>query len=225
VSYRTVRSYHGLTLAGRLTISPIPELASLHVPGSRRYIASPAFAAAETTTTPIAKGPLLELQLNCTGTPSANHSATDISIHEKGAAAVVGLEVLSSSDRRFFTTIGFNYSSGRLFVDHTNSGRNFTSGIVQTAPLPGGHGEAAAAAAGGGGVQLYILVDHALIESFLNRRAVITSWISELMSEPAPGGAPGAGGAEERAVYALPAPAGVACTFSSAELTALQPVR
>jgi hypothetical protein len=78
--------------------------------------------------------------------------------------------------------------------------------IVQTAPLAGG--------AESNEVEIIILVDRGLVESFLNRRAVISSFISEIMSETTPAPA-------ERTVAVSPAPAGVTCKFEGYALQEL----
>ena len=80
--------------------------------------------------------------------------------------------------------------------------------IVQTAPLAGG------AEADGNEIEIIALVDRGLVESFLNRRAVISSFISEIMEETTPSPA-------ERTVAVSPAPAGVSCTFESYALQEL----
>jgi hypothetical protein len=115
-----------------------------------------------------------------------------------------------------FTTVGYNYSSGRLFVDQSKTCCADVSQargtakpqLLQTAPL---HNSTA-----GEGIQLYVLLDHALIEAFANRRAALSSWVGQIMWHDAP--SPG-----ERRTFVLPAPAGVECTFQSWELLPLLP--
>ena len=76
------------------------------------------------------------------------------------------------------------------------------------APLAGG------VESDGNAVELVLLVDRGLVESFLNRRAVISSFVSELMAETTP--AP-----VDRTVFVTKAPSGVTCTFEGYELMEL----
>ena len=67
----------------------------------------------------------------------------------------------------------------------------------------------------GNAVEIVVLVDRGLVESFLNRRAVIlSSFVSELMAETTPAPA-------ERTVFVAEAPSGVTCTFVGYELMEL----
>jgi hypothetical protein len=139
------------------------------------------------------------VQLNCSGTPTAD-------------GGVVGVNVLANDGMGSFTTVGDNYSSGRLFVDQskaccadaTSSGSQVEGAakpkLLQTAPL---HNSTE-----GEGIQLYMLLDYALIEAFANRRAVLSSWVGQIMWHDAPS-------PDERQTFVLPAPAGVECTFQS----------
>ena len=194
---------------GRVTFSPLPEIATLHTPGSRTTMAlagSRGDSGGPLATA--ANGSMLELQLNCTGTPAAG-------------GGVVGVNVLANDGMGSFTTVGYNYSSGRLFVDQSktccagnDSGDRSEAaaaakpGLLQTAPLLN--------STAGEGIQLYVLLDYALIEAFANRRAVISSWVGQIMWHDAPP-------PDERRTFVLPAPAGVACTFQSWELQPLLP--
>eukprot|EP01043_Picozoa_sp_COSAG02_P016642 COSAG02_NODE_737_length_17855_cov_18.729049_2_plen_165_part_00 len=131
------------------------------------------------TTTAHNLGSLLELQLNCSGRP-VQGSSTDI----------IGMHVLGTSDRESYTVVGYNYTSSRLFVDHRRSSRHVNSTVVQTAPLHIGtslnedqerYKEAlkplASTSSANFLVELVSLVDYALLESFVNRRAVLSSWV------------------------------------------------
>ena len=66
------------------------------------------------------------------------------------------------------------------------------------------------------GVQLYVLVDYALIEAFANQRAVLSSWVGQIMWHDVPP-------PDERRTFVLPPPVGVKCTFQSMELMPLLP--
>ena len=128
-------------------------------------------------------GSSLELRLNCTGTPTTATATTITS------SAIVGLRILARADQSEYTTVGFNYTSRRLFVDHTHSG-SLASTIVQTAPLaPLAVGTKTNTATAGAStsdtvdsVELYVLVDRALVESFVNGRAALSSWVTEVMA-------------------------------------------
>jgi hypothetical protein len=73
---------------------------------------------------------------------------------------------------------------------------------------------AGGAASDGNQVEVIALVDRGLVESFLNRRAVISSFISEIMAETTPAPA-------DRTVAVAPTPAGVTCKFESYALEEL----
>jgi hypothetical protein len=264
---------------GRLSFSPLPEIATLHKPGSRTALS---LRGGDDTGSPLAtaaNGSMLELQLNCSGAPTAASGG--------GGGGVVGVNVLANDGMGSFTTVGYNYSSGRLFVDQSKTCCADVSQargtakpqLLQTAPL---HNSTA-----GEGIQLYllrsilvkrlkfrlsgsarksqkrfrdtptfkiqavlariqpfqrsnersergdhpvrlsgshtnidrsryVLLDHALIEAFANRRAALSSWVGQIMWHDAP--SPG-----ERRTFVLPAPAGVECTFQSWELLPLLP--
>ena len=72
--------------------------------------------------------------------------------------------------------------------------------IVQTAPLAGGPDK--------NQIEIIALVDRGLVESFLDRRAVVSSFITEIMAETTPAPA-------DRTVAVTPLPAGVSCQFES----------
>jgi hypothetical protein len=80
--------------------------------------------------------------------------------------------------------------------------------IVQTAPLAGG------AESDENEIEIIALVDRGLVESFLNRRAVISSFITEIMGEAVPP-------PEERTVAVSAVPSGVSCKFESYALQEL----
>ena len=175
---------------GRITFNPIPEIAqTLRKPGAAAFKLS---AAADLEGATTVKGSSLELHLNCSGAASVG---------------TVGLQILAHGDKSKFTTVGYDYSSKQLFVDHSNSGA-MASSIKQVAPLAGG------VESDGNAVELVLLVDRGLVESFLNRRAVISSFVSELMAEATPTPA-------ERTVFVAKAPSGVTCTFAGYELMEL----
>merc|ERR1712167_222943 len=88
----------------RLTISPIPELASLRQPSSH-IVAN--IDANRRNQIPHASGSLLELRLHCTGTPANGDH--------------VGFQVLAGPGNATWTTVGYNYSAAQLFIDHRHS--------------------------------------------------------------------------------------------------------
>ena len=218
--YHLIPRDMGLDAQGRVTFSPIPELASLHQPGTRVVHELPAAAprggsdggkavtaAAVLAPQPRAmrtnaSGSMLELQLNCTGAPTSPGAHGD----------VVGIQLLASDDLTQYTTVGFNYTSQRLFVSQKRSSAagllGGRGGLMQTAPLRGGLGP--------DGLQLFVLLDYALIEAFANRRAVLSSWVGQIMWKDTPAPA-------DRKVFALPPPEGVTCRFQAWGLTPLLP--
>ena len=192
----------GVDAKGRLTISPIPELATLRKPGSHTSAwldsQQPAPSAAA------AKGSLLDLRMSCKGRPT-------------GASNAVAMNVLVGPGGTTFTTIGYNYSSSQLFIDHRQSSSQcpdrVTCGpdaIVQTAPLQGGGLDA------GEPVELTVLLDGGLVEAYLNNRTVMSVWVVEVMNSTAAGLTPAS-----RTAAALTPPAGVTCHWESHELQAL----
>jgi sucrose-6-phosphate hydrolase SacC (GH32 family) len=178
---------------GRITFNPIPEIAqTLRKPGSAAFELSAGAAGRYIDGATTVKGSSLELHLNCSG--AAN-------------TGTVGLQILAHADKSKYTTVGYDYGAKQLFVDHSNSGAQ-ASTIKQVAPLAGG------VQSDGNAVEIVVLVDRGLVESFLNRRAVISSFVSELMAETTPAPA-------ERTVFVAEAPSGVTCTFVGYELMEL----
>lgn len=198
----------GLDAASRLTISPIPEIATLRRPGTHS-ITTLVGSNQSTITSPegsAPKGSLLELHLNCTGRP------------QLPATARVGMEVLIGPDGTW-TTIGYNYSATELFIDHRHTSAVCQDHVTcgpdanyQKAPLTGG-------LASDSTVTLTVLLDGGLIEAFLNRRTVMSVWAEELMNETAPGHGP-----TDRGAMALMPPDGVQCNFESWALEPLPPL-
>lgn len=192
----------------RLTFNPIPEIATLRT-GVSRALSPEAFESdargGKTTSTGVV-GTLVEVNLTCTGMPT------------NGPHGRVGVEILAAADGSSSTFVGYDYETKRLVVDHTRSssasssanqkGKAASPPIVQTAPLAGG------VESDGGAVEVYVLVDGALVESFLNRRAVISSWVSEVMSGTSPS-------AFNRTVLVAPVPEGVRCAFQGHELMSI----
>jgi hypothetical protein len=97
-----------LDTKGRVTFSPIPEIAStLRVPGSRVALTTSGDSSSDDgATMTAAKGASLEVHLNCTGTASS------------GRAAV---RILGTADGKAYTEIGYDYATKRLVVDHSKS--------------------------------------------------------------------------------------------------------
>ena len=94
----------------------------------------------------------------------------------------------------------------RVLFPATGWHKPMASTIKQSAPLAGG------AESDNNEVELVLLVDRGLVEFFLNRRAVISSFVNEIMAETNPSPA-------ERAVLVAEAPSGVTCAFVSYEWT------
>ena len=202
----------GVDGKGRLTISPIPELATLRKPGTRTSKALRGSATGGGRPVPLADGAatgaLLDLRMACEGRPSG------------GGGGTVAMDVLVGPGGSTFTTIGYNYSSSELFIDHRHSSTQCPDrvacgpdAVVQTAPLQGG------GLGAGEPVELTVLLDGGLVEAYLNNRTVMSVWVVEVMNEKAAGRAPAA-----RTAAALPPPAGVSCHWESHELRALPPI-
>ena len=196
----------GVDAKGRLTISPIPELATLRKPGSHTstWLHSSDTGQPAPMADGAATGSLLDLRMTCEGQPS-------------GASDTVAMNVLVGPGGATFTTIGYNYSSSQLFIDHRHSSTQcpdrVTCGpdaIVQTAPLQGGGLDV------GEPVELTVMLDGGLVEAYLNNRTVMSVWVVEVMNETAAGHTPAS-----RTAAALAPPAGVACHWESHELQAL----
>jgi hypothetical protein len=98
-----------------------------------------------------------------------------------------------------------------MFVDHRWSSRTGASSIVQTtaAGLVVQPGESS--------LVLDVLVDGALLEVFGNRRAVISSFVTELMSEGTTVMAP----ADRATFLAAPPVGGLACKWEAHRLMGL----
>ena len=153
----------GIDAKGRLTISPIPELATLRKPSTRTSAwlhpsSNPGEQAPVADVT--ATGSLLDLRMTCEGQPS-------------GASDTVAMNVLVGPGGRTWTRIGYNYSSSQLFIDHRHSSAQCPDrvvcgpdAIVQTAPLQGGGLDA------GEPVELTVMLDGGLVEVYLNNRTV-----------------------------------------------------
>eukprot|EP01048_Picozoa_sp_COSAG05_P020848 COSAG05_NODE_3669_length_1918_cov_1.487631_1_plen_238_part_10 len=173
----------GVDAKGRLTISPIPELATLRKPGSHTstWLHNSSFTTgqpAPMADAATATGSLLDLRMTCEGRPS-------------GAREIVAMNVLVGPGGTTFTTIGYNYSSSQLFIDHRHSSTQcpdrVTCGpdaIVQTAPLQGGGLDI------GEPVELTVMLDGGLVEAYLNNRTVMSVWVVEVMNETAAGHTP-----------------------------------
>lgn len=99
---------------GRLTFNPIPEIATLRKSKDpTRLVGS--------TSGLLINGSNAEIQMNCTGVPTA-------------PGGVVAVDVLSASDNSVYVRIGYDYTQKQLFVDHSG-GHGPDAHIKQTAPL------------------------------------------------------------------------------------------
>jgi hypothetical protein len=205
----------GLDASGRLTIAPVAEVAAtLRGGGGSGGRPAPGGMSA------VGVGALLDLELNCTGTPASGTSdvvgVTVLAAAAAEAAAGQGGTVADQGVR-----IGYNFTSAALFVQG--------GGNDQTAPLADlTHGAAAAGASGAppaaaapSSVALRVLVDGALVESFANSRVAISSLVTNVFQ----GGSGGAAAARpaDRVARALTPPEGVTCTFAAYTLDALVP--
>lgn len=107
--------------------------------------------------------------------------------------------ILAHIGKSKYTTVGYDYAAKEHFVGQNNSGE-LASAIKQVASLAGGIESDSHA------VELVLLDDRSLVEFFLNRLMVISSFVPEIMSETTPAPA-------EPTLFVTEAPSGVACSF------------
>jgi len=177
---------------GRLTMRPVAEVESLRIPATRvdRSVSWVADRKQPESARRVANGSRLEIQMNCTGWPTDN---------EQKEPAIVGVQVLAHADLGAWTLVGFDYQTKQLFVDHRKSSLVRASEVVQhTAPLE------ASSSDDDERVRLHVLVDNALVESFVNQRLALSAFVSEIMGDMSPG-------PSERIAHVLVPPKGVAC--------------
>jgi sucrose-6-phosphate hydrolase SacC (GH32 family) len=149
---------------GRMLISPVREVGNLRLGPA---MSLPVGGAAVTTSSQVL------VNMVCTGVPPPLKTPSS-SAHSRGANAV-GVDVLLDVAAGEWTRVGYDLQSGGLFVDqsHTNSLRADLSDAYQTS--------ASLSSVAGATVDmlnLTVLVDGGMLESFVNDRVVITSLLS-----------------------------------------------
>ena len=198
-----------LDAQGRVTFNPIPEIATLRESGPGVAGAAPqwtelahhqnAAAAPPHSTGALPSGSSVEFRMNCSGAAKA------------GGGGQVGFDLLSESDHTKYVKVVYDYDAVELRIDHTHGG-GADKAIVQTAPLRGGlDGN------GANKVELVVLLDGALLEVFLNRRAVISSFATHVFA------AGGSTSPADRSNFALAPPEGVTCSAAAWPLKKLTP--
>ena len=209
-----------LDATGRLLIAPVREVAE-----TLRIGGGPAAGGMKA----IGKGTRLDLELNCTGVPTGT-AVRDGSSSTLDDDPIVGLTVLAAAAAMEGESggggdpgviVAYNYTSQSLIV---RGGGN--SQIAPLADLTHGGSSSSSSSrssvsvsSGGGAteISLRVLVDGALLESFLNSRVAISSLVTNVFQgkdSPRP---------PSRTATALPPPPGVTCTFAAYTLDALHP--
>jgi sucrose-6-phosphate hydrolase SacC (GH32 family) len=179
----------GLDASGRLTIAPVAEVAA-----TLRNPKTPAAGGMLA----VATGVQLDLEMNCSGTPTRGGDEHPI----------VGMAVLDAKQGGG-VVVGYNYTSQSLIVQ--GGGNNQGAPLADLTHGGGGEGGAVDDAA----VSLRVLIDGALLESFLNHHVAISSLVTNVFRGTAPPGP------ENRTSTALTPPAGVTCTFAAYKLDAI----
>eukprot|EP01051_Picozoa_sp_SAG22_P011801 SAG22_NODE_1168_length_5271_cov_13.249613_3_plen_224_part_00 len=170
---------------GRLHIVPVPEISNLKLSGVATTLA--------VNGTAKTLGAQVMVQLTCSGLPPpvapAGVDEPDLVLQQQDrrprqrqpphptqrAVRAVGVDVLLDSAAGEWTRVGYDLDTAVLFVDqgHTNAAVAALSDAYQTtAPLPEVTGRAVTS------LNMTVLVDGGLLESFLNCQVVISSLLS-----------------------------------------------
>ena len=188
---------------GRLTFHPIPELTTLHIGEKPAVVVVrggddrgwvPSLA-----TPGLPSGSALELRLNCSGGVGG--------VARASANGYVGFDLLSDESRTSFVRVAYSLSGQQLQVDHTHGG-GADAGITQTAPLQLDASEP---------IEMVVLLDGALLEVFLNRRVVLSSFATHVFGKPQPAPA-------LRSNFVLTPPNGIECVAHAWQMRRLTPV-
>ena len=178
---------------GRLHIVPVPEISNLALGAAKPLV---------TNGTAQTLGAQVMVMFTCSGLPPPAKRQTQTT--QTPTARSVGVDVLLDSAAGEWTRVGYDLDTGVLFVDqsHTNAGNPTLSDAVQrSAPLHEVTGQAVTA------LNITVLVDGGLLESYANRQVAISSLLSPstiASSEP--------GVRQVRAFSAAAVPPGVACS-------------
>jgi sucrose-6-phosphate hydrolase SacC (GH32 family) len=185
---------------GRMLISPVREVSNLKL---GQDLPLQMGGAAVTTSSQVL------VNMVCTGLPSEAPSSA------RGANAV-GVDVLLDVASGEWTRVGYDLQSGALFVDQscTNSQRADLSDAYQTS--------ASVSSVTGAAVDtlnLTVLVDGGMLESFANERVVITSLLS-----PSTNGTSGSDARQVRAfVHSTVDSSALECHATASKLQSLSP--
>ena len=186
---------------GRLHIVPVPEISNLKTGAPKSLVMN---GVAQTL------GAQVMVQLACSGLPQAAAASAVRSqsrtptLARAHAARSVGVDILLDAGAGEWTRVGYDLNSGVLFVDqsHTNAINPALSDAVQrSAPLHEVTGQAHVAT-----LNITVLVDGGVVESYANSQVVISSLISpsnHSSSEPS---------ARQVRAFAAGVSAGVACS-------------
>ena len=180
-----------LDAAGRVLVRPVPEISRLR-DGAAQTLAVNGAA--------VTMGSQVMANLFCTG----------VQVGKRGVPFSVGLDLLLDAQGGEWTRVGLDLDSGALFVDqsHTNAHDSSLSNVVQrTAPLQSVAGAAETT------LNLTVLVDGGLMETYANDRVVISSLLSPSAS--------GTSGAEARQARAFTTGAGPMCVAQAWRLRAV----
>lgn len=125
------------------------------------------------------------------------------------ASGRVAVQVLSTTDQKQYTEVGYDFAAEGLYTDHTHCCQAPNT-VVQRAPTP------RASLAADGLVNITVFVDGGLVESFLNGRVTITALVSP---------DPAAGSPESRMNVFVSSAVGVDCSVQAWQLYPLPPPR
>ena len=149
-----------------LWIEPAKELTQLRTTTAPKFHAT----AGESGATIAAAGAQIEVAVSCTGVSST------------AADASVVLTVLQSKDGEEGVRVSYWRANNTLQVDHRRANAHSPSTLVQNAPVP------RTIFSPNGSLELRVVVDGGLIETFLGRRIAITSLVG--LPSVAPPGPP-----------------------------------
>lgn len=149
---------------GRLQIAPVPEIGNLKLGAS---------SALKMDGEATVVGSQVMVSMICTGVPEPPRLA--LGVVPPRARRAVGIDILLDAAAGEWTRVGYDLDSGVLFVDqsHTNAHNPALSDAYQTtAPLQTVTGSATST------LNITVLVDGGLVESYANDHVVISSLLS-----------------------------------------------
>ena len=164
LSTPTEAALHGERGAPFLWIEPAKELAELRTTAAPKFHATTGVSGA----TIVAAGAQIEVVVSCSG---ASAKVADISLV---------LTVLQSKDGKEGVRVSYWQTNNTLQVDHSRANTHSPSKLVQNAPVP------STIFSANGSLELRVVVDGGLIETFLGRRIAITSLVGLPPVAPGP---------------------------------------